>query len=51
MPKKINITITGAFGRMGQILIKCLLKKKNIQIILFNGFKNWQKDWKNKRSK
>ena len=28
MPKKINITIAGAFGRMGQILIKCLLKKK-----------------------
>ena len=27
--KKINITITGAFGRMGKILIKTILKTKN----------------------
>jgi dihydrodipicolinate reductase len=32
MTKKINITITGALGRMGQILIKCALKNKIIKL-------------------
>jgi 4-hydroxy-tetrahydrodipicolinate reductase len=30
--KKINITITGALGRMGQILIKRISKNKNFQL-------------------
>ena len=39
MPKKINITITGAFGRMGQILIKCLLKKKIFKLYSLTDLK------------
>jgi 4-hydroxy-tetrahydrodipicolinate reductase len=30
--KKINITITGAFGRMGKILIKRISKNKNLKL-------------------
>jgi 4-hydroxy-tetrahydrodipicolinate reductase len=39
MPKKINITITGAFGRMGQILIKRLLKKKIFKLYSLTDLK------------
>ena len=39
MPKKINITIAGAFGRMGQILIKCLLKKKLFKLYSLTDLK------------
>ena len=30
--EKINITITGALGRMGKILIKRISKKKNLKL-------------------
>ena len=30
--KKINITISGALGRMGQALIKIISKNKNLSI-------------------
>jgi len=30
--KKINITITGALGRMGQILINRISKNKNLKL-------------------
>ena len=30
--KKINITITGALGRMGQILINQISKNKNLKL-------------------
>ncbi len=39
MSKKINITIAGAFGRMGQILIKCLLKKKLFKLYSLTDLK------------
>ncbi len=39
MPKKINITITGALGRMGQILIKCALKNKIFKLYSLTDLK------------
>ncbi len=43
MTKKINITITGALGRMGQILIKCALKNKIIKLHSLTDLKVGQK--------
>ena len=43
MTKKINITITGALGRMGQILIKCALKNKSIKLCSLTDLKVGQK--------
>jgi 4-hydroxy-tetrahydrodipicolinate reductase len=46
--KKINITVTGALGRMGKILLKRISKKKNLKLFsltdiksgkIINGFK------------
>ena len=37
--KKINITITGALGRMGQILIKRISKNKNLKLISLTDLK------------
>jgi 4-hydroxy-tetrahydrodipicolinate reductase len=37
--KKINITITGAFGRMGQILINRISKNKNLKLISLTDLK------------
>ena len=37
--KKINITITGALGRMGKILIKRISKKKNIKLFSLTDLK------------
>ena len=38
--KKINITITGAFGRMGKILIKRISKKKNMKLFSLTDLKS-----------
>jgi len=38
--KKINITITGALGRMGQILIKRISKNKNLRLSCLTDIKN-----------
>ena len=38
--KKINITITGALGRMGQILIKRISKKKNLKLFSLTDLKS-----------
>jgi 4-hydroxy-tetrahydrodipicolinate reductase len=43
MTKKINITIAGALGRMGQILIKCALKNKSIKLCSLTDLKVGQK--------
>ena len=43
MAKKINITITGALGRMGQILIKCALKNKIFKLYSLTDLKIGQK--------
>ena len=37
--KKINITITGALGRMGKILIKRIYKNKNLKLFSLTGMK------------
>ena len=41
--KKINITISGALGRMGQILIKTISKNKNLSIQSLTDLKNNKK--------
>jgi len=38
--KKINITITGAFGRMGKILIKRISKNKNLKLFSLTDLKS-----------
>jgi 4-hydroxy-tetrahydrodipicolinate reductase len=38
--KKINITITGALGRMGQILIKSISKNKNLRLLSLTDIKS-----------
>jgi 4-hydroxy-tetrahydrodipicolinate reductase len=38
--KKINITITGALGRMGKILIKRVSKNKNLKLISLTDIKS-----------
>jgi 4-hydroxy-tetrahydrodipicolinate reductase len=38
--KKINITITGAHGRMGKILIKRISKKKNLKLFSLTDLKS-----------
>ena len=38
--KKINITITGAFGRMGKILIKRITKNKNLKLFSLTDLKS-----------
>jgi len=38
--KKINITITGALGRMGRILIKRISKKKNLKLFSLTDLKS-----------
>ena len=37
--KKINITVTGALGRMGQILINQIVKNKNLKLISLTDLK------------
>jgi 4-hydroxy-tetrahydrodipicolinate reductase len=41
--KKINITITGALGRMGKILIKRISKNKNLRLFSLTDVKNSRK--------
>ncbi len=41
--KKINITITGALGRMGKILIKRISKNKNLQLFSITDLKSGKK--------
>jgi len=41
--KKINITITGALGRMGKILIKRISKNKNLKLFSLTDVKNSRK--------
>ena len=41
--KKINITITGALGRMGKILIKRISKKKNLKLFSLTDIKSGKK--------
>ena len=41
--KKINITITGALGRMGQILINRISKNKNLKLYSLTDIKVGQK--------
>jgi len=38
--KKINITITGALGKMGKILIKRIFKKKNLKLLSLTDLKS-----------
>ena len=38
--KKINITITGAFGRMGKILIKRISKNKTLRVFSLTDLKS-----------
>ena len=38
--KKINITIAGALGRMGKILIKRVSKNKNLKLISLTDIKS-----------
>ena len=38
--KKINITVTGAIGRMGKILIKRISKKKNLKLFSLTDLKS-----------
>ena len=37
--KKINITVTGALGRMGKILIKRISKNKNLKLYSLTDIK------------
>ena len=41
--KKINITITGALGRMGKILIKRISKNKNLKLFSLTDIKSEKK--------
>jgi 4-hydroxy-tetrahydrodipicolinate reductase len=41
--KKINITITGALGRMGKILIKRISKNKNLKLFSLTDIKSGKK--------
>ncbi len=41
--KKINITITGALGRMGQILINRISKNKNLKLYSLTDIRVGQK--------
>jgi 4-hydroxy-tetrahydrodipicolinate reductase len=41
--KKINITIAGAFGRMGKILIKRISKNKNLKLFSLTDIKSGKK--------
>jgi len=41
--KKINITITGALGRMGRILIKKISKNKNLRLFSLTDLKSGKK--------
>ena len=41
--KKINITITGAFGRMGKILIKKISKNKNLRLFSLTDLRSGKK--------
>ena len=41
--KKINITITGALGRMGRILIKRISKNKNLKLFSLTDLKSGKK--------
>jgi len=41
--KKINITITGALGRMGKILINRISKNKNLKLISLTDIRIGQK--------
>ena len=41
--KKINITITGALGRMGQILINRISKNKNFKLFSLTDLKDGKK--------
>ena len=41
--KKINITITGALGRMGRILINRISKNKNLKLISLTDIKDGKK--------
>jgi 4-hydroxy-tetrahydrodipicolinate reductase len=41
--KKINITITGALGRMGKILIKRISKNKNLKLFSLTDLKSGKK--------
>jgi 4-hydroxy-tetrahydrodipicolinate reductase len=41
--KKINITITGALGRMGKILIKKISKNKNLKLFSLTDIKSGKK--------
>jgi 4-hydroxy-tetrahydrodipicolinate reductase len=38
--KKINITVTGALGKMGKILIKRISKKKNLNLFSLTDLKS-----------
>jgi 4-hydroxy-tetrahydrodipicolinate reductase len=38
--KEINITITGALGRMGKILIKRISKNKNLKLFSLTDLKS-----------
>ena len=38
--KKINITITGALGRMGKIIIKRISKNKNLKLFSLTDLKS-----------
>ena len=38
--KKINITITGALGKMGKILIKRIFKNKNLKLFSLTDIKS-----------
>ena len=38
--KKINITITGALGKMGQILIKSISKNTNLRLFSLTDIKS-----------
>ena len=38
--KKINITISGALGRMGKILIKRISKNKNLRLLSLTDLKS-----------
>ena len=44
MKKKINITVAGGLGRMGQLLIKHTNKDKNLKLHSVTEYKEFQKD-------
>ena len=47
--KKINITITGALGRMGQILINRISKNKNLKLVSLTDIRNIEQLEKERR--